>query len=137
MSEETKECRKCGDVLPVSAFGKRSSTKDGLQSYCYECQKADNRERWKARPDWKNRDINLRRRYKISQADFRLMSDSQGNRCKLCGVHEDERQLVVDHCHDTGEVRGLLCSHCNQGIGFLGDGRDLDIFIQAIDYLSK
>jgi len=43
--------------------------------------------------------------------------------------------LVVDHCHSTGKVRGLLCSNCNRGIGMLQER--VDILQNAIDYLKE
>lgn len=53
----------------------------------------------------------------------------QDNVCAICGLGEvrtnrltgERRELSVDHCHDSGEVRGLLCSRCNMGLGLLGD----------------
>jgi hypothetical protein len=43
------------------------------------------------------------------------MSEQQNHRCLLC---EKKRFLVIDHCHETGVVRGLLCRHCNTAVGF-------------------
>lgn len=120
-------------MLPASSFQKRSSSKDGLQTYCWPCQKTKARERWNSLPEWKRRDTNLRNRYKISEAEYVERFDAQNGRCSIC---DQERKLVVDHCHDTGDVRGLICGDCNKGIGFLGDGRDLEIFKNAIEYLK-
>lgn len=47
-----------------------------------------------------------------------MMLDAQGGGCGICGTIVD---LVVDHCHYTGEVRGILCRKCNSGIGLLSD----------------
>ena len=58
---------------------------------------------------------------------------SRGGRCDICG-ETPERVLCFDHCHSTGEPRGLLCSNCNTGIGFLRD--DPKILQSAIEYLS-
>lgn len=41
--------------------------------------------------------------------------------CEVCGKAEGDRPLCMDHCHETGKLRGLLCSNCNVGIGMLGD----------------
>ena len=59
-----------------------------------------------------------RERYGISADDMRLMRGAQADRCAVCSA---DGELVVDHHHATGAVRGLLCRPCNAGIGMLGD----------------
>lgn len=67
------------------------------------------------------------------------MSVDQGGRCAICGEQEDlttpNRGLHIDHDHDTGIVRGLLCGLCNRGIGALR--HDTSRLARAIDYLKK
>ena len=46
-----------------------------------------------------------------------------------------QRRMHIDHCHDTGAVRGLLCHGCNTGIGSLND--DIELLQRAIDYLRE
>ena len=57
--------------------------------------------------------------------------------CAICGRHETEfnRRLDTDHNHDTDELRGLLCSNCNFGIGNLQD--DAELCLKAYQYLRK
>jgi hypothetical protein len=62
------------------------------------------------------------------------MLDEQGGVCALCRDPAKE-SLVIDHCHTTGSVRGLLCHHCNVGLGFLRD--DPDVMAAAIEYLRR
>ena len=82
------------------------------------------------------RDRDLKKKYGISLADYFQMFQDQNGCCKICGVtQEDLKQvLVVDHCHNTSKVRGLLCSACNTAIGLLKD--DIKILEKAIGYLS-
>lgn len=61
---------------------------------------------------------NMKRLYGIDRAQFKKMSDAQGGRCAICRRVEF---LVVDHDHGTGEIRGLLCSQCNMGLGSFKD----------------
>lgn len=83
----------------------------------------------------------LMRVYKISFEEYEKMYVEQNGLCKICnreGFLMDERRhkmkLVVDHCHQTGVVRGLLCHNCNRALGLLGD--DIERFERAIGYLK-
>lgn len=57
-------------------------------------------------------------KYKISPDRYAQMWIDQDGDCAICGEH---RELVVDHCHDTGRVRGLLCHRCNVALGWMND----------------
>lgn len=89
----------------------------------------------RARVKWK---CWLKRQYAITPADYdRLIIASQG-RCHICSAQfEPTRRglLAVDHCHDTGTVRGLLCGNCNRAIGQLGD--DPERLRCAASYLER
>lgn len=66
------------------------------------------------------------------------MLEDQNYECKICGkVHNNKLQFHfhIDHCHDTGNVRGLLCNKCNQGIGLLND--DPIVLERALYYLKE
>lgn len=71
----------------------------------------------------------------ISLADFETMLSNQGGVCAICGERPKRRRLAVDHCHQTGRVRGLLCYSCNVGIGALRDSPD--VIRSAIAYLRR
>ncbi len=76
-----------------------------------------------------DRKYHLKHKYGITIEQYESMLESQNGLCKLCGkpewikanFSEDIRLLSVDHCHDTGRIRGLLCGNCNTAIGILGD----------------
>lgn len=78
------------------------------------------------------RDYNLRKKYGISREQYEEMEQRQEGRCAIC---QKPSPLVVDHNHETGEVRELLCGHCNRGIGCFGD--DPGVFLGALAYLEK
>ncbi len=81
-------------------------------------------------------DNTLRFRYGITVDDFFELLERQGGVCAVCGGVEKARsRLSVDHCHDTGVVRGLLCTNCNVGIGRLKD--DPDLLRKAVAYLER
>lgn len=60
------------------------------------------------------------RKYGLTPVDYAALLAAQGGVCALCGSTQG-RRLVVDHCHETGRVRGLLCTACNGALGKLGD----------------
>lgn len=76
---------------------------------------------------------NRLRMYGITVEDYKKMIEKQDSRCVICGFQSDN--LFVDHCHKTEKVRGLLCRHCNTGLGFFRD--DIEVLVKAIDYLRN
>ena len=84
----------------------------------------------------------LLRNYSITLNDYEYMLKIQNNKCSICkteGFVMDPKRhkvkLVVDHCHSTGEVRGLLCHNCNRALGLLKD--NVDVLYNAINYLES
>jgi len=65
------------------------------------------------------------------------MFNAQDCKCAICGKTEQEnkKRLAVDHCHATGKVRKLLCSHCNTALGLVND--DQNILIEMLSYLKE
>ena len=72
------------------------------------------------------RNIHLKHRYGITLADYNRMAEEQGGKCAVCREPPSRAntrshwrgKLCVDHCHDSGKVRGLLCNDCNLAIGY-------------------
>jgi len=85
----------------------------------------------------------LKKRFGISLETYNEMKEKQEHVCAICGQPETAidhrtkklRDLAVDHCHTTGEIRGLLCTRCNTAIGLLQD--DVDLLAKAVSYLSN
>jgi hypothetical protein len=75
----------------------------------------------------------LKFNYGLTAQQYEAMTITQGGRCLICADEPD--QLVVDHCHATGRVRGLLCSSCNTALGFMRDSPL--IALAASSYLSE
>lgn len=87
------------------------------------------------------RNTRLKREYGITLEDYNKMLEDQNGVCSICkksetSIHEKTnklRNLAVDHCHETGKVRGLLCSKCNRGLGYFKD--NVMNLIKAAKYL--
>lgn len=77
---------------------------------------------------WKD----IKYRYGLTKDDFMSLHEKQGGKCAICG---QPRRLMVDHCHTSGRVRGLLCAKCNTAIGYLGE--DPGVMANAINYIKE
>lgn len=80
----------------------------------------------------------IKRKYNLSLEDFDNMLLLQNKKCKICGATESNHKssvLYIDHCHKTNKVRGLLCHHCNYGLGGFRD--NIDFLKSAILYLEE
>ena len=83
----------------------------------------------------------IKHTYNITPEQYEDMLAAQNGGCKLCGRKQGENvgsnkngKLHVDHCHDTGTVRGLLCMTCNTKLGAFE--HDSEWLLRALDYLS-
>ncbi len=104
----------------------RNNTRKILD-YESQCRK-DNPERYK--------DKDLRKLYGIGYEQYSQMHTSQSGRCAICtNEFKSGKETHVDHDHKTGQVRQLLCSSCNTGIGYLKE--DPVIISRALEYLNK
>ena len=129
-----KQCNRCTQVKSVQEFHKNKAASDGIKSVCKECAGSAKKEF--SKEYYRNR--SLVGRYGITLQEYNEMLIDQDYSCKVCKVHEKYndcgRQLAVDHCHDTGKVRGLLCQKCNVGLGLFRD--NISFLAEAIKYLE-
>lgn len=141
-----KICTKCGNGKPLSEFGKASRMADGLRTWCKTCVRNDNNSRYhrqdadrRAAHRWRSRKSQIRK-YGLTVEQYEQLWESQQGRCKICNEpiasHSENRHEVacIDHCHVTLKVRGLLCWHCNIGLGKFFD--DVERLRAAIKYLE-
>lgn len=80
----------------------------------------------------RGRRSNIRVKYGLTNAEYDKLLAEYGYACAICFGDD---VLCVDHCHETGRVRGILCVRCNSGIGFLRDSAEL--VKRAAEYLTK
>ncbi len=118
-------CRTCKMTWPTNLFCKDKRRKFGLQSECKIC---------------KRNSTNIRR-YGISNDEYSKLLKAQNYKCWICKCTSDDARnskkatFAIDHNHETGAVRGLLCSSCNMGIGKLMDS--VELMKMAIRYIEE
>ncbi|MFD9337859.1 endonuclease VII domain-containing protein [Streptomyces sp. NPDC060028] len=105
-----KRCRPCGEVKPHSEWHKNATASDGLATCCKACKAA------------RGRAGHLKRSYGITEGERDEMITAQGGVCAICREAPPEH---VDHDHQTGKVRGVLCFSCNAALGQFKDRPDV------------
>lgn len=120
----TKCCTRCKEEksLDTTNFPPHNRTKSGFDSWCRQCRSAYRSEISRG----KYRDV-------ISDEDLKDLKTTT-KECVICG---SEEPLVVDHDHNTGKIRGMLCNHCNRGLGHFRDDPTLLEFAAQYLYASK
>ncbi|MDA5282343.1 endonuclease VII domain-containing protein [Streptomyces sp. Isolate_45] len=105
-----KHCPQCKEIKPHSEWESNKSSSDGWASYCRLCRAQRNRASY------------FKRKYGITEAEREEMIAAQGGLCLLCREGPAEH---VDHDHQTGKVRGVLCFSCNAALGQFKDRPDV------------
>lgn len=131
-----KYCNGCKLTKEIKDFWKS-------QSLCIECTKYRQKHRWHSRSPKQRLIHHLRDKYKITFEEFQKAWQDQGGCCKICKrelpdlmVYENRRRgYAVDHNHDTGDFRGILCTNCNSLLGMALDS--VDILMSAAKYLEE
>jgi len=116
-----KKCGMCNTQKETTEYNKQTKTKDGLQHYCRRCCKY-----YKAKL-----------RYNLEKEDYDILLKTPA--CIICNVimtneASKSNMRVIDHCHDTSKIRGIICNHCNTGLGLFKD--NIEVLSNAIDYLK-
>jgi nitrate/TMAO reductase-like tetraheme cytochrome c subunit len=149
-----KICRLCEKDKPLSEYTKTKHNKSGIMARCKTCvneyqavgrhqnpgrgTKYD--QRWReSLPEAEKWRLYLLSRHRLTPEQYDAMLKAQGGGCAICG-HKDagdshQRQIHVDHNHETGKIRGLLCGRCNRGLGLFTD--DLGKLAAASSYLLQ
>lgn len=133
-----KTCTKCAKDWPEEYFfitDKKSGRRRGDCKFCVNERTKRLRE---ANPE-KTAEIRLaanrKHKYGVTRQDVYRMLEENGGTCAICPTVIDYMSAHVDHCHDTGKVRGLLCKTCNWGIGHFKN--DVEYLRKAILYLER
>lgn len=143
-----KACSGCGEVKPLEQYHRTTRTKTGRVGRCKNCKNLTGKH-WRVDRAAKasedvyryKRSYDLARTFGITLDDYEVLFDAQGGVCAICRLPERKRHqsgrvsaLAVDHDHETGVVRGLLCNTCNRAIGLMSD--DPALLSAAAAYLE-
>lgn len=115
-----KQCNKCRLLKDASQFYPWPSS-DGFTGSCKNCSEYRT----------SDRKHYLKKKYNITPKEYETLYTKQKSQCALC--ERKFQRLAIDHDHQTGKIRGLLCIACNTGIGKLGD--TIPALEKAIKYL--
>ena len=140
-----KECTGCKVEKPLTEFNvNRRSKSGGFMSRCKSCRREECKIWRKRRPDYErnrylgneqyHREKHLKKKYSITLSDYDALFKAQHGKCAICDKKQ-KRVFDVDHCHQTGVIRGLLCSNCNRTIGYAND--NIQVLLNAAKYLRK
>lgn len=127
-----KDCEACGkkfELLKGRGANNRVT--------CYECTSGDYKISW--------RNKHVKRAYGMTLFQVRTMFDNQNGECAIClremtfenvdtkrGERREKAGVCIDHCHQTGRVRGLLCFGCNTALGHMLD--DVEAMKRMVHY---
>lgn len=151
LSAPTKTCPGCDIAKPWSEFHKSKATVSGYGVYCKPCEgtrhdkwRRNNlpkmrafSKKWRAENPRLAKDHILKGRYGVPIGWYDETLTAQNGKCASCGTESPggRGDFHVDHCHDLGHVRGLLCHNCNVGIGSLQ--HSIPMLEAAIQYLIR
>ena len=126
-------CSSCEEYKRASEYTlSRDERSFGGISMRSKCKSCNEHIKWKSF---------IKRVYGIDSAQYYKMLEDQEGKCAICKSdsnntsHQSKNKMFIDHCHTTGQVRGLLCSKCNHALGLFDD--DTENLKSAISYLAK
>ena len=120
-----RTCSRCSQEKEVSSFNKSPSCKEGYDGVCKECRNTARRGKRQLEG----------RKYRAKQYGLTLEQYDQYFEYASCGICGTKEDLVLDHNHDTGKVRGVLCRNCNTGLGLFND--NIEDLKGAIEWLQE
>jgi Recombination endonuclease VII len=137
LNAKERTCKRCEKTKPIEDYYFKNKEKTHKSNICKECKIKENNVR--THTTSKERRAKWRR---VSHAKSYGLTLEEMNayfidaRCGIC-THEgdDKNRIVLDHCHATGKIRGVLCDHCNKALGLFFD--DIERLERAIQWLKS
>jgi hypothetical protein len=135
---QTKVCKTCNFELELDKFSKGQG-KYKKANVCKLCDAERRRMDYATLPSDKKLEIKKRQKVYEYKRTYGLPDDIAwklaNSRKGVCVICNETKLLVVDHCHTSGAVRGLICSHCNSVLGYAKD--NIKVLENAIKYLEE
>ncbi len=129
----TKKCIHCQKIKNITLFSVSKGNKDGRKGECKKCQTYLNIYRTHMHHNKNKR--SSEKKITLAKQMVQKYINEQNNKCDICKIPFENDNWCVDHCHDKGHVRGLLCELCNRGIGHFKD--NITKLENAIKYLKN
>jgi len=126
-------CPDCGedrrDMFYLDINGNKTNAR------CRECHKLYCNANWHSKTPIQKQASRVKAMYGMEPEEYIALHEKQGGKCAICqNEPTTQRGLHLDHCHETGAIRGLLCHNCNVALGCLND--DPALMMRAIKYLG-
>jgi hypothetical protein len=145
----TRICSTCKIEKSLYEFHKSKRHSEGRKKECADCTNLYLRNHYnfktKLKKDFKLKRIKsyYKRQYNIEYEDYLSLCKDNDYKCSICskikpvsGSQEGIKDvLVLDHCHSSGKIRGVLCQECNQGLGLFRD--NINNLVMAHLYLLQ
>ena len=129
----TKPCPDCGVDLRVLFYTDKTGRKTNAR--CKPCHREHTSKYWHALSPVQKQATRVRTMYGMEPEAYIELHKKQDGKCAICKqVPKTKRGLHLDHCHETGAIRGLLCHNCNVALGCFNDNPAL--MLRAIQYLG-
>lgn len=158
VAQGVKQCFTCKEIKSLDEFHKtnnrsvagrvpdcricrqdRRKTEYQTNVVVRERKKKHTRDAWHALSRVEKFAVNIRRKFKLSYEEYEKILAEQGGACAICRSSSPGNPriafFVVDHCHETGKIRGLLCHPCNVGLGYFKD--NVDTIKSTLLYLEQ
>ena len=114
-----KICRMCKVLKPLNEFSKHKNGKYGVEGRCKECCNLYKRKKYRKDKEYRERAMRRGRknRYNLNDNELDLLLIKTS--CDICGKEfKSSKDKHIDHNHNTGKIRGVLCSRCNTFLGY-------------------
>lgn len=141
-----KICNMCKEEKVLEEFAVNSGGSQGRRAVCKICINEQQRSQWAEMPvesktekldqkrQWRQqnpeylRNWNLQSKYGLSSEEWDYLFLSQGRRCAACHTKDfGQNGPMTDHNHITGQLRGILCHHCNIVVGYVENGWNVEV----------
>lgn len=133
---DTKICKRCKEEFDIYKFSKSKNNKGGYNTKCMKCVY---QAYYKDKDDvkkYREKLYQIKYYYGLNKEDYESLVKNCNNSCSICKKNAKDLStgLVVDHCHETNKIRGLLCQDCNRGLGMYKE--NVEYMKNAIVYLD-